>query len=147
MVRKKRISKKKEFREVLDPIFIPVLYDAYRNSKVNLLKAQVKLLECVKVLNRLRELKKEKENLKLQLYRDLSEAMRFYYKFQDLMPSINNPGLIKKFEKTMEIAINYQDGNSNFSYSHKVSQPDVLDSELIEIQEKLNSLNSAREVL
>ena len=146
MVRKKVSSKKKQVRARPDPVFIPVVYDSYRANKMNLLNAQVKVLECVKTINKVKELQKQKEELKLLLYRNLSEAMRLYYKLQDSMPLVANPGFMKKLEKTVEIAVNYSDSNSSFSYSKKVSQPDELDSELREIQEKLNALNSSKDL-
>jgi hypothetical protein len=145
MVKKKVASKKKVFVRP-DPVFIPVNYEVYRKHKMNLLNTQIKVLECVKTINRIIELQKQKDSLKLELYRRLSEALRLYYQTQELLPTVNNPGLIKKLEKTVEVAVNYTSGDSSLSFSQKVSQTDEVDMELREIQEKLNALNSSREI-
>lgn len=143
MARKKVVSKKKVVKS--DPVFVPIVYDAYKDNKMKLLNAQIKLLECVRTIGRIRELQKQKETLKLEMYRHLSEAMRLYYQMQDYFPSVSSSGVLKRLEKTVEIAVNYKDNNSSFSYSKKVSQPDELDTELREIQDKLNALNGSRE--
>ena len=141
MANKKKGFNKKDDSSKPDPVFIPVFYNVYRNGKITLLNAQVKVLECIHTINRIRELQKQKDFLKMELYRHLSEVIKIYYQTQDLLPLITKPNLMKKLERTMEVAINYQDTNSSFSYSKKVSQSDELDVELNEIKEKLNSLN------
>jgi hypothetical protein len=145
MAHKKVTSKKKVLAVKKDLVFIPVVYGVYKKNKMNLLNTQVKVLECIKRINNLQILQKQKEALKLEFYRNLSEAMRLYHHTQSLLPVVIEPQPAKKIEKSVEIAINYQDSNSSFSYSKKISQPDDLDSELKEIQEKLNALNSSRE--
>ncbi len=141
MVKKKVVSKKrKSAPAVLDPIFIPINFDSYRENKMNLLNAQVKALECVKAINHIRELQKYKEQLKLQLYRDLSSVLELYYKVQDSLPEVSNPSFMKKIEQTVEVAVKYKQEES-FVPAPKL---DEVDSELREIQEKLNSLNSSK---
>ncbi len=144
MARKKVVPKKKVIKS--DPVFVPIVYEAYKENKVKLLNAQIKVLECIRTIGRIKELQKQKKALKLEMYRHLSEAMRLYYQLQSDFPSVNNPSFLKRLEKTVEIAVNYKDNNSSFSYSKKVSQPDELDAELREIQDKLNSLNGSRDI-
>ncbi len=145
MVTKKVVSRKNVSVFKPDPVFIPVNYGAYRKNKMNLLKAQVKVLECIKTINNIKELQRQKEEWKIELYRKLSEAMRLYYQTQNLMPLVNNPGLMKKLERTIEVAVNYKVNDSSFSFSQKVSRTDELDVELREIQDKLNALNASRQ--
>jgi len=144
MVGKKIASKKSPLIVRLDPVFIPVNYEVYRKNKINLLNTQVKVLECVKTINNIRELKRQKEELKLELYRRLSEAIRMYYQTQNLIPLVSNPGLMKKLERTIEIAVNYKIPDSSINFSQKFSRTDDLDIELREIQDKLNALNASK---
>ena len=105
MVKRKGSSRKKVVRAKVDPVFIPVVFNSYRTNKMNLLNAQVKVLECVKTINKVKELQKQKEELKLLLYRNLSEAMRLYYRLQDSLPLVANPGFMKKLEKYLKVAL------------------------------------------
>ncbi len=143
MVRKK-VPRKRRVVEKIDPVFLPIVQGVYKKNKVNLLRAQVKVLECVKTINKIKLLQKEKDSLKLQLYRNLSDVLRFYYQTQSVIPVINSPGNMKRLERTLEISVNYTEGDSSIKLSKVVSKTDELDDELREIQEKLNSLNSVK---
>jgi hypothetical protein len=143
MVRKK-VPRKRRVVEKIDPVFLPIVQGIYKKNKVNLLRAQVKVLECVKTINKIKLLQKEKDSLKLQLYRNLSDVLRFYYQTQSVIPVINSPGNMKRLERTLEVSVNYTEGDSSIKLSKVVSKTDELDDELREIQEKLNSLNSVK---
>lgn len=144
MAKRKVVPKKKPVAVNSDLVFIPIVYGAYRANKINLLNAEIKVLECIKTINSIRELQKQKDVLKLKFYRNLSEALRLYYQLKNFMPQVSNHGIVDKMRKSVEIAVNYTDSNSSFSYSKKITQTDELDVELREIQAKLNALNSSK---
>lgn len=144
MVKKTKVSKKKPIKKK-DLVFIPVDYNNYKQNKKNILLSQIKLLECARTIEKIKGLNKEKEHLKLEFYRRLSEALALYHKTQSLLPVVeeSNP-VVKKNEKKLEVSVKYQDSESSVSFTKSVSQMDELDLELKEIQDKLNSLNSSR---
>lgn len=143
------MKKKKVEKLLIDPVFIPIDYDVYKKEKIYILNTQIKVLECIKTINRIRQLQKEKDELKKELYKTLRDALDLYYKIKEsYMPIINNPQFMNKLKKTVEIAINYKKENESASltYSKTITKTDEMDNELREIQAKLNALVSSKEV-
>jgi hypothetical protein len=143
MAKKKRVSKKR-ILEAIDPVYVPIDFDAYRRDKANVLNAQIKVLECVKTIDRIRELQRVKSSLKLDLYKILADFFRLCAHLCQLLPPINNINLIRQAERSMEITINYTQRESYGEFSGAQTRTDELDSELREIQKKLDMLNGSR---
>lgn len=141
MAKKKTISKVRNVSIEPDPIFLPIAYQTYKKSKVNILHAQVKILECLHTVENIRILQKQKESLKRELHTNLRELLRISQQVQGLLPILNS-NLSKKIEKAIEPPINYNSIQSFSTDSKSILQPDELDEELIEIQAKLNALNT-----
>jgi hypothetical protein len=140
MAKKKAVSRKKvkvTKSESLDPVFVPLGYGSYKRSKIDILSSEVKLLECTRTLNRIKELQDIKRKLKLHLYRNLSDVLRMCYQTQVLLPEIRNRGMMRKVERIVEVSIGYKEDEKHL---------DEVDKELREIQEKLNMLNSSKDI-
>ena len=145
MAKKKKNSIRRTYTKDADPVFTPITFDTYKKTKIDLLNAQVKSLECVKTITRIRNLQKSKEELKLELYKVLSEILRLYYQIQNSLPVIKNPGFMKKIEKSISISISYKEEfpkTTQYNTPIANSATSELDKELKDIQAKLLSLNS-----
>lgn len=134
---KKRVSVKQ------DPVFLSFPFQNYRRGKIDLLNTEVKLLECSKTLDRIKELRIEKGKLRTHLGKILFELDKKYNLAQDLLPELNQTYRVPRVEKKLEFSINYTEGNSSLNVSKTISKTDELDEELREIQQKLLALNSA----
>ena len=143
MVRKKSSGKKKRSVRKPDPVFLSIPSKGYKEGKVNLLTAQLKLLESVKNLERIKELQNEKEELKLKLGLGLSQIIEMYSNLQKFLPVLNQYNEAENVElKLKDSLVSSVKKGQPANVSQIVPQTDELDQELKEIQEKLLSLNS-----
>lgn len=115
------------------PLYISVDEPNYKKSKAGMLNSQIDLLNSMKHLQTLKEIKDEKFKLKLRLYSLFSSFLADMEKLDEKLPEV---GLPKEQKEPHE----------------KVRMPVVkkpvdprragIESELQEIREKLRKLNS-----
>jgi len=138
MTSKKIISKK----EKSDPIFLPFNYEAHKENKVTLMKAELAVIRCLRILENLKRFQEEKCRLRKELQHMLSSSTRDFEKTIEEMPTINNSKEIIRIEQT----INTDFGNS---YEEKLrslasagADRTALGKELSIIQDKLKKLSN-----
>lgn len=101
-------------------VFVPILFDKYKENKIKGLKAQLFLKKSLIFLKQIEETKKIKNQYKRELRRKLNEIKKEIEKLE------------KKFPKTKENKLAQYNPNTHFSQ---------IDEELREIQQKLKALN------
>jgi len=138
----KKPIKKVIVKEKSDPIFLPFDYEVHKENKISLMKTELSVLKCLKILENLKRLQEQKARLKKELQLLLSASLRNFEKTWDEMPMIEHTNEIKKLEKT---------SNADFGqeYEEKIqylasagSDTTALGKELSIIQEKLKKLSS-----
>jgi len=138
MGKEKFISKK----EKADPVFLPFDYNSHKENKVTLMKAELSVLKCLKILENLKRLQDEKGKLKRELQHMLSSSVRDFEKTINEMPIINNMREIKKVEgaKAADFSQPYEEKLSAMASTG--TDTTALGKELSVIQEKLKKLSA-----
>lgn len=134
---KKDSKPKKKFvkPEKKDPIFVPISQDDYKPNKSNILKLELSILNSLKHIERLKQLRETTSKLKTELAKILSEVAKDYAALENSFPVITSHLEPIKREKIKQ-------SNQNTEYnSIATSHSKSIDQELKFVQEKLRKLN------
>jgi len=115
-----------------DELYVSVDEQGYRINKTNILNSQVDLLNVLKHLEKLKQMKIEKNKLKLRLYRLFSEVLGSLKVLEKEMPTPRIPKGLERHE-VEEVGVEVKKPFSRY---------EEIDNELKEIQDRLVGLNS-----
>jgi hypothetical protein len=117
------------------PLYVSFENNVYKKSKADMLNSQIDLLNSMKHLHNLRQIKEEKFKAKMRLYSLFSSLVKDIEELDSKMPDVNVPK-----EKAKKIPVSQSEP---FVKKQKDPKQESFDSELRDIQEKLRRLNSA----
>lgn len=117
------------------PLYISVDYATYKNSKSTMLSSQVDLLNSMKHIHNLKQIKDDKFKTKMRLYSLFSSLLQDLERIDPKLPDIELP----KEKKVKEISVREEPVVKTRRSSPK---QESIEAELLEIQEKLRKLNS-----
>lgn len=128
-------------KEKVDPIFLPFDYEAHKENKVILMKAELAVLRSLRILENLKRLQDEKSKLRKQLLNMFSQSSRDFEKTINEMPVLTNTGEIKRIEKAANIDFGEAYERKIESLAASGADKTALGKELSVIQEKLKKLS------
>ena len=110
-------------------IHVRLEYEDAIQSKKDILSSEMDLLKIIQTIKKYHELRSKEFKLKIKLYRQIKTLLTEIRRLQKNLPELKIPKILKKHE-TKEII------------SKKEIANDDIESQLREIQEKLNSLGT-----
>jgi len=124
-------------------IYVSVDLNEYRRSKVNILASQADIIDSNKHLLNLRQLLHQEKNLKIKLHELFSSVSDSLKELEDSIPTAKLPKSIReKTPQTESEQIFEQPSAQGSIMDQQPQQPDPVDLELQEIQDKLKALNT-----
>ena len=111
-------------------IHVRLEYEDAIQSKKDVLSSEMDLLKIIQTMKRYHEIRSEEFRLKIKLYRQIKTLLAEIRRLQKELPKLEIPQILKEHE-TKEI-----------SSKEKHISNDNIESQLIKIQEKLNSLGT-----
>lgn len=129
-----------------DPIYLPVSLPRYKRNKILILKTMVSMIECMRRIENIRNLKREKARLIGELRKLLNFSHTSANEFDREIPIIQNKSEMRKVRVTQRVSFERE-----FSYEEPVfgdyslgisQKTDALDRELAEIKAALARLNN-----
>ena len=120
-------------------IYISLEQEEYHKNKANLLSTQVDLLNLIKHIQAIRKIRQEKTRLKAHLHAILESIQEDLENIQVALPK---PKLPKKIRDKLNPPKMMQSITEQFEDIEQVDA--TIEQELLEIQAKLNALNTAR---
>lgn len=140
MVKKTKIISKKD---KIDPVFIPFDYEGHKENKITVMKAELSVVRCQRIIENLKKLQEQKGRLRRELQHLFSSSLRDFQKTISDMPIVTNTGEIKKIE-TSSVSADFGEDFSRKLESLSTSGSDTtaLGKELSVIQDKLKKLSS-----
>ncbi|MEM4330949.1 MAG: hypothetical protein QW273_03000 [Candidatus Pacearchaeota archaeon] len=140
----KKYYEKKKQRVSIDPVFIPLSYEEYKKGKINLLSSEIKVLESVRRINQIKEIKRQKELLRKEFYKRVEETIFLINQLKNFIPNLKKDYSIFRREKVEEKKENIYSESS--IHKENEERTDKLDRELKEIQDKLNALTAKSKI-
>lgn len=134
MARKTRPKKKtkKSTNEMGNSVHVKLDMEEALKAKKDILNSQKDILKIYRRINRYKELRVKEIDLKAFLYKKIKETKSLLKKLRDLLPRPEIPEIAKKDE-----------GKKTFQKTHEKSKEvKGIESQLLEIQRKLNSLQN-----
>ena len=113
-----------------EELYVSINPISYRQNKSSVLSSQADLLQTLKRLHNLTVLARQKHDLKKRLHKILTTTISEIDTLQDKLPTTKLPKTLSK-EEPIEAATKMTP-----------SRKDEIESELIQIQQKLRELNS-----
>jgi len=105
-------------------------------SKKDVLSSQINLLKIAKTIKRYSTLRKEEQDLKLKLLKNITETKTSLGKLQRTLPKLKIPEILRKHHGDIDIE---KTENKIVSIKEKIYD-DNIEGQLQEIQDKLNTL-------
>jgi hypothetical protein len=112
-------------------IHVKIGYDEGIKAKKNILSSEISILKILKKIKSYNDLRQKELNLKLKIKKKIKKTKLDIKKLQTILPKVKIPEEIKTREKKSQMIQKIKNKRDN----------STLESELQEIQEKLNSLN------
>ena len=110
-------------------IHVRLEYEDAIESKKDILSSEIDLLKIIQTIKKYRELRSEEFKLKIRLYRQIKTLLTEIRRLQKNLPKLEIPRILKGHEiKEIISKKEHYDGN--------------IESQLREIQDKLNSLGT-----
>ena len=113
-------------------LYVSLETNEYKKSKTDILNSQADLLNMMKYLENLKQIKQEKINLKIKLHTIFTQLIENLKNFEENLPTPKVPKSIQDKQKQT------QETNPEQPFSRY----EEIEGELREIQEKLKTLNS-----
>ena len=115
-------------------IHIKINYEEALQSKKAILLSEMNLLRVIKIVKKYKLLRLNEFKLKIKLYRKIREINNSIKKLQNTLPKTDMPDILKE-EKPLKRINNQKRVIKERKYDDKI------ESQLQDIQSKLNSLN------
>gem|GEM_PF-6625832 len=129
-----------------DPIYLPISLPRYKRNKILILKTALLIINCIKITERINELKTEKDKLINELRRLLNFSYSQTNNLEGDFPVIQNKSEMRKTRMTQRITIEREislEDSSLPTENIKSSKLSSLDKELEEIKQALTKLGSS----
>ncbi len=117
-------------------VYVSIDYMGYKMNKQDILYCQADLLKSLQHLQELRKIRKEKNNLKLKLARQLAELLKTLEEIKELFPT---PVIPKGMGMHDKEELEFKEDKKELDKHNKQSR--TIEQELREIQEKIKGLN------
>ncbi|MEM4181778.1 MAG: hypothetical protein QXX68_01330 [Candidatus Pacearchaeota archaeon] len=139
-------TKRKTSEVKPDPVYLPVSLPRYKRNKILILKSMVSMIGCMRRIENIRNIKKEKARLIGELRKLLNFSHTETNTFDRDLPVLSDKSEMRKFRVTQRVSFerefSYEEPTAG-EYSLGISQKtDALDRELAEIKAALAKLNN-----
>lgn len=123
------------------PLYFSVDSETYKQHKAELLNSQVDFLNSLKHVYTINNLKKEKLQLKMKLYRLFSELSEDLENFEKKFPKVEEQQKKTENLKPLKPLVRQLKQKQEQQKPKPTSKKKTLDDELLEVQEKLKKLS------
>ena len=122
-----------------DEIYVSVDLEQYKKNKSNILASQVDIIGAIKHLRNMSQILQEEKNLKIKLQELFSSVKEDLEMLEDSVPTSTLPKSVR--ERTIQLPKEDFELDSETPINENPEEPNILDLELQEIQDKLEQLN------
>lgn len=127
----------------IDPIFLPFSYEAHKENKINLMKAELSMVKCIRILETIKRLQDQKAKLKREFQLNLSANIKDIKKTLNELPSVMFEKEAKKVQKNTNIKINEFEEEIIENQMQEINtNKTAFEKELSTIQEKIKKLSA-----
>ena len=135
--------KKKPIQKVPESVCVPIYFKKYQDNKERLLRSQVSTIKCIQHAKNFHEFKDTKKRLSKELRTLSAQVINNIERLSSALPEIQNSKRgIKKIEKNESMRFLEKKGVSHGNITVSSKKSSTLDNELMEIQKRLQELNS-----
>ena len=122
-----------------NPVFIPFNYESHKQNKINFMKIELSLLNCLRIIENLHKLKKTKYELKKELQSAINANLMDFKRIQNELPVVKTE---KNIKKAKEIKTNVNLDEFQESEFKQTEKQEPFNKELEVIQARLKKLSN-----
>ena len=117
-------------------LFISISPEEYKSNKNDLLNSQTEVLNSMKNMHRMVQLKREKTKLKNRMNRLLNSLLKDIDELEVQLPKPKIPKKIREKKQSITQPIQIEE-----KFEEEIEQQDKIEQELLNVREKLKKLN------